>query len=178
MTEDTQQPAEAQDADSGDTFDATYVQKLRQEAAKYRTQLRDAENKVKELSPKAAQLDQLTEAQKTEAQKMTEQLAKLQADLDRRTAESDAATKRAALIKLAVKAGADPDVADLLDLSRIDLSNEDSVAAIFAKLVPAGRGAGGNAANPQRTGGNAAESETELRDRFFGGGRKSNIFGG
>ena len=180
MTDETNQAPEVPvtDGDSGDTFDAAYVAKLRQEAAKYRTQLREAEGKVKDLTPKAEQLDQLTEAQKTESQKMADQLAKLTAQLDRSVAEADMATKRAALVKLAVRAGADPDIADLLDLSRVDLSNEEATMAIFAKLVPAGRAAGGNAANPARTGANATETDTELRDRFFGGGQKSKIFGG
>ena len=58
---------EAQDAEPK-TFDADYVAKLRQEAAKYRTE-------AKANAEAAKRLTEIEEAQKTEAQKLADRLA-------------------------------------------------------------------------------------------------------
>jgi len=179
LNQTTQETPETPGGDEGETFDAAYVTKLRQEAASWRSKLRDAEGKLKDLTPKAEEFEKLTEAQKSAEQKLSEQLAKMQAELDRRTVESEASAKRAAVLKMAIKVGADPDVVELLDLSRLDLTDEETTMATLAKLAPAARAAGGNTANPGRNGANAKETDGELKDRFFGGGRSSSkIFGG
>lgn len=63
-------PVEAQKPQDGEpkTFDAEYVQKLRQEAAKYRTE-------AKANADAAKRLAEIEEANKTEAQKLADKLA-------------------------------------------------------------------------------------------------------
>ena len=61
----------AQDAEPK-TFDVEYVQKLRQEAAKYRTE-------AKANADAAKRLAEIEEAQKTEAQKLADRLAQAEA---------------------------------------------------------------------------------------------------
>lgn len=69
-TAETQPEAVAPD-DEPKTFDASYVAKLRQEAAKYRTE-------AKENAAAAKRLAEIEEASKSEAQKAAERLAALE----------------------------------------------------------------------------------------------------
>ena len=62
-------------ADEAKTFDESYVKKLREEAAKYRTQ-------AKENAEAAERLAEIEEAQKTEAQKQAEALEAAQSELE------------------------------------------------------------------------------------------------
>ena len=78
-------------------------------------------------------------------------------------------------MRLAAKAGVDPDVAALLDLSKLDLSDEKKALETLARLK--GTSASASQARPGAAAGGA--SDDELRARFFGTGRqKSSIFGG
>lgn len=65
-------PEGDQEQQGKETFDADYVQKLRAEAAKYRTQ-------AKENSSAAQRLAELEEASKSESQKQAERLAAAEA---------------------------------------------------------------------------------------------------
>lgn len=68
---------------SPETFDREYVEKLRKEAATYRT-------KLKELEPIAQKAKELEDAQKSEAEKMTERLT----TAERRAQEAELALLR------------------------------------------------------------------------------------
>ena len=62
-------------ADSGSepiAFDADYVQKLRQEAAKYRTEAKANHAKLQELEPLAKKAQELEDAAKSDPEKLTE----------------------------------------------------------------------------------------------------------
>ena len=62
-------------ADSGSepiAFDADYVQKLRQEAAKYRTEAKANHAKLQELEPLAKKAQELEDAAKSDLEKLTE----------------------------------------------------------------------------------------------------------
>lgn len=175
--EDTQgqAPSDAgtQPQDGGDKFDAKYVEELRQEAARYRTQLRDTQTQLKELQPKAEQFDQLQEAQKSSEQKLQERLTALEADLAAKAAEAERAQKQAQLTRLATKAGVDPDILDLLDLGKLDLSDEKKVLEVLGRFAKTAAGA-----QVKPSGAATGETEAELRKQFFGGQSKTMIFGG
>jgi hypothetical protein len=145
------------------TFDAAYVEELRAEAAKYRTQLREAQTQLKDLAPKAQGSEELAV-----------KLAALEADLAAKSTEAERATKQAQLVRIASKAGIDPDIAELLDLSKLDLSDEAKVVEILGKFRPAANGA---QVRPG-TVGNTGMTEAELRNTYFGGKSKTSIFGG
>jgi len=65
------EPDAAVTTEETETFDADYVKKLRDEAAKYRIQ-------AKENADAAAKLVEIEESQKTEAQKLADKLAALE----------------------------------------------------------------------------------------------------
>lgn len=159
---------------AGEKFDAKYVEELRQEAAKYRTQLRDTQTQLKELQPKAQQFEQLQEAQKTQEQKLQERLAALEADLAAKAAEAEQAQKRAQVTRLASKAGVDPDIVELLDIGKLDLTDEKKAMEVLGRFA---RTASGTQVNPDGTSA-GGETDAELRARFFGGQSKTRIFGG
>lgn len=66
--ESVEQPQEGAEPEQAKTFDAEYVDKLRKEAAKYRTE-------AKANAEAAERLAQIEEANKTEAQKLADRLA-------------------------------------------------------------------------------------------------------
>jgi hypothetical protein len=160
-----QQDGQAQDAGSKqqEQFDAAYVQQLRDEAAKWRTQFREVQTQVKELSGKAG-----------DSEKLSERLKALEAELAQKTAAAEAATKQAQLVRLATKAGVDPDVAALLDLSKVPVEDEKAALEVLSKLAKPG---GGAQVKPGAVGATGM-TDAELRERYFGGKRSSNIFGG
>lgn len=157
-------------------FDADYVRKLRDEAAKYRTQLREAQKELTSLKPAAEKLREIEESQKTEQQKMAERLAALESELQKKAQEAERRAAEAQVIRLAAKAGIDPDVAMLLDISKIDIEDEEKALAILSKLAGP-RATGGNAANPGK-GTGSQPSDEELRALYFGQRTKTTIFGG
>jgi hypothetical protein len=97
------QTTEAPDAppagDEAKTFDADYVKKLRDEAAKYRTE-------AKANAEAAKRLAEIEETQKTEAERVADRLRALEA-------ERDAATRDALRFKVASKFGIADDDVDL-----------------------------------------------------------------
>lgn len=92
-TVETQPEAVAPD-DEPKTFDASYVAKLRQEAAKYRTEAR-------ENSQAAARLAEIEEASKTAEQKAAERLAELEAENARFKAAAQVAAWKTEVAKAA-----------------------------------------------------------------------------
>lgn len=97
--ETTESPADTPQEGDGKTFDADYVEKLRKENAKYRTE-------AKANADAAKRLAEIEEAQKTEAQKAADRLAEAE------KAAEDA--KREALkFKVAAKFQISDDDADL-----------------------------------------------------------------
>lgn len=153
------------------------VAKLRQEAARWRTKLRDTEKTLNELKPLAEQFKATQDAQKSEAQKALEERDAARAEVATAKAEAARAVQEAKLTRLATKAGVDPDVAALLDLSKLDLDDEKAALETLGKLANA-RQTANSASNPARNGA-AGPSEDELRQYYFGGGRnKPTIFGG
>lgn len=160
-----QQAGQAQDAgqQAVETFDAAYVQQLRDEAAKWRTQFREVQAQVKELSGKAG-----------DSEKLSERLAALEAELAQKSAAAESAVKQTQLLRLASKAGVDPDTAALLDLSKLNLDDEKAALEVLAKFAKPGSG------TPVKPGavGATGMTEAELRARYFGGRQSSAIFGG
>lgn len=141
-------------------FDESYVSELRGEAASYRKQLREAQEALKAAQAAAG-----------DNQALAGKLAELESSLAQKAAEAEAAQKAATFVRLAAKAGVDPDLMNLLDLNKFDLSDEKRTLDALSKL--AGRGNG----NQARPGGAAPSSDNDLRAQMFGP-RKSSIFGG
>lgn len=154
------------------TFDLDYVQKLRSENAKYRQRAKDYEAQVKELSPKATELDKLRQSQMSDVEKLTAQVTELQERLAASSAAAERAQKEAQLIRLATEAGIDPEVAQLLDLSKLDLEDKENALKTLSKLA---------APKPAATASNPARGQTPsdqlLNEWMDNVGRKSTIFG-
>lgn len=161
-------------ADGGDH--KGQVTKLRAEAAKWRTQLRDVEKQLRSVLPKAEQLEQLELTKETEGQKLTEKIAELEENLSKSAAMAVRAQQESLVVKLAAKAGVDPEIAALLDLSKLDLEDEEKALETLGKLAVTGT-AGGRPTNPGRVEAVQA-TDAELRELYFGNTRKSAIFGG
>lgn len=160
-----QAPAAKQDASQADapkSFDEKYVSELREEAKGYRTQLRDTQAALKEAQTAAG-----------ENKALADKLAGLETQLAQAAAKAEAAEKAAAFVRLAAKAGVDPDVAALLDVSKFDLSDEKKALEALGKLASKSTG---SQARPGGSG--AGETDEQLRARLFGGNRKTTIFGG
>lgn len=156
---------------------ASELERARREAANYRTKLREAEARLKETEPLVTQFQQQQDAQKSEAQKALERTAQLERELAERDSAIQRIQRETAALRLATKAGVDPDLVGLLDLSKIDLDDEKAALETLGKFASAQRAAS-NASNPGRTG-PAGASEDELRALYFGGGRnRPAIFGG
>lgn len=154
------------------------VTKLRSEAARWRTKLRDTEKTLNELKPLAEQFRATQDAQKSEAQKALEERDAARAEVAQAKAEALRAQQETKLTRLATKAGVDPDVAALLDLSKLDLDDEKAALETLGKLATA-RQTANSASNPARSGA-AGPSDDQLRNHYFGGGARSKttIFGG
>jgi len=97
------------------TFDLAYVQKLRAEAAGYRT-------KAKEGADAIAKLAAMEDAAKTADEKTADTLAKMQAQLDAQAAATQRAT-------IALKFGLTPEDAALLT------GDEDTMTALATRLA-------------------------------------------
>lgn len=138
------------------------ISKLNAEAAKWRTQFREAEAALKAMQAEAG-----------DNKALSDQLAKLQADLAAKATEAEQAQKLAYVMRVAAKAGVDPDIAAMLDMSKID-PDEKKAQEQLSKLAGAARGA---QVKPGAINSNG-DTDAELRQMFFGKGRSTNIFGG
>lgn len=171
-----QEPQDAPPQDGERDYEAE-IAKLRAEAAKYRVERNDYREKVEKLSPQAERLAELEEAQKTEAEKLADKLAAMQAKLDAAAQEAERNAAEAKLVRLAAKAGVDPDLAALLDISRLDLEDEKAVIETLTKFAGP-KASGGGPSNPSGEG-QGKPSDEELREMYFGGGGNTvHLFGG
>lgn len=154
------------------------LEKARSESAERRVKLRELESQLKDLAPLAEQAKAAEEAKKTETDKLREQIEALKADQLKAQADADVARKQAKLVTIASKAGLSPDVIEFLDISKLDLENEEATINTLKKLAPA-RVTGGGASNPPG-GQSGAVTDGDLRYTYFGGGRgqRNLIFGG
>jgi len=153
--EDAAEDAEEQlSSGEGTTFDLKYVKSLRAEAAKYRREARDAQNKVKDFE----------DASKTEIERATERLT---------NAESTAAqaTEESARLKVALKKGLtieqskrlvgeneeelEADADSLIELFTANESEQDQLGTPRERLKP---GAVPSAENEETDPGKLAES--------------------
>lgn len=91
---------EVEPVEEGKTFTADYVKKLRDEAAKYR-------NEIKELKPAADRLKELEESQKSELEKATARAEAAEKALTAATLDRDR-------MSVALAKGLDPELAPLL----------------------------------------------------------------
>ena len=115
-TADPAAPQEGQQGPEAKTFDAEYVDKLRKESAKYRTE-------AKANAEAAKRLAELEESQKTEAQKQAERIAELEKQIE-------GATVQAVRARMAAKYQIDPEDADLF----LTGSDEETVEAQAKRL--------------------------------------------
>jgi myosin heavy subunit len=121
-----------------DTFDRPYVEKLRNEAAKYRTQLRDLESKVEQfgdydqLKEAASKWQELEDKNKSEMEKLQEKLGKLESERDQALQRAQETMIRSAFDREATKLGfAHPeDVYALADKSQVEISDEGQVKGV------------------------------------------------
>lgn len=162
--------------DSGGRDYEAEIKALREEAAKWRTNYRTAESQVKELSPAAAKLAEIEEANKTEAQKTAERLAALEAQLAQSKAAAELAVKRNRLTVLATKAGVSADVVEYLDAGKFDLNDEETTLKALKALASSAGSTGGSPSNPGRTGNNGQLTPEEWYKQQQG--KKTSIFGG
>lgn len=103
--------------DDPKTFDADYVAKLRQEAAKYR-------NEAKANADAAKRLAEIEDAQKSEVEKAAERIAELER-------EATAARREAARFKVASKFGISDEDADLF----LTASDEETLTKQAERLA-------------------------------------------
>lgn len=153
------------------------IAKLRQEAAKYRTEKNSLKKQVSELSPAAARLAEIEEAQKSAEQKQAERLATLEAELAQTKAAAARAMNERKLTALAASAGVSPEILNFLDVDKFNLEDEDATLAALSALAAAKPAVnGGNPSNPSKPRQDGKMTDDELRSWLFGS-RSSNIFG-
>lgn len=156
---------------------AEELKKVRAEAAKHRTEKQALAAQVADLAPKAQRLQEAEDAQKTEAQRLADSMAKMQAELQAAQQRAALAEKAAAFTRLAAKAGVQAEVADMLDLSKFDLGNEAEVIEKLQKLAPTQPPA--PAGKPSAPGGAKADAPAAAASYFRRAGQGvERIFGG
>lgn len=170
-----EEPTQSQEPSATSDKTDAELRRARDDAAKYRTRLREAEAQLAELQPKAAKFDEFQESQKTEQQKLAEQLEATKAELERARQEQALSVRRANLLKLATRSGVDPDLVDLLDINKIPLDDEAEATKMLQRFA-ATRPSGGAASNPGRGSDNGADDE--WKTRIFGQRSSPTIFGG
>lgn len=155
-TTETQPAVEAeqkpQEGSEAKTFDESYVKKLRDEAAKYRTE-------AKANSEAAKRLLEIEEAQKSEAEKAADRLAQA----EKRAAEAEAKALRR---EVALAHGLNSDDAELLD----NLTDEAAMRRLAERLAAANEdkrkqgnhvpneGSGGKGGEPHALNSNSLEN--------------------
>lgn len=159
----------AQDAPESTTTDnSAELTKLRNEAAKWRTQLRETQAQLKEVVPLAEQYQQQQEAQKTETQKMAELIEALKAEKAQAEASAQAAQATATLTRLAAQAGADMEMVGMLDLSKLDLADEEATIATLQKFATP-QSKSGAMSNPGRADADANLTSSERYSKLMSG---------
>ena len=160
----------AQDAPESTTTtdNSAELTKLRNEAAKWRTQLRETQAQLKEVVPLAEQYQQQQEAQKTETQKMAELIEALKAEKAQAEASAQAAQATATLTRLAAQAGADMEMVGMLDLAKLDLADEEATIATLQKFA-APHSKSGAMSNPGRADADANLTSSERYSKLMSG---------
>lgn len=148
--------------------------KLRAEAAKWRTQFRASEAERESLKAAADELAALKASQKSDAEKLADQVAALNAQLAAAQAQALAAEKARHLTALAAKAGVPLDVVSLLDVTKFDLEDEDATVKALAALAP--RQAAPQAGAPSNPGRNGSGGMTDIAAFMRGGTTAADIF--
>ena len=172
--EPTQEPQTPQVGDSGNDNE---IAKLRAEAAKWRTQYRDAQKQVKEYQPLAAKYSELEIANQSEAEKMAARLTELEGQLSQAQANATRADNERKLMALAAKAGVSAKTLEYLDVSKFDLDDEEATVLALSALVPVRQTNSGTSSNPARTnaGADGMTAEEWYNDRT--GQKPTGIFG-
>lgn len=147
--EQPQKGGEQQPNEGAKTFDADYVAKLRQEAAKYRTE-------AKTNAEAAKRLAEIEDAQKSEAQKAADRIA----ELEKQTAE---AQRDALRFKVASKFGISDEDADLF----LTASDEETLNKQAERLAAHREDAGKTRQpKPDRNQGRQSAGTTSTADQF------------
>jgi hypothetical protein len=162
--EGSEQPAgQNPPAAEAQTFSADYVKSLREEAKEARLSNKQLAKELDALKAAAGDNSALT----AKIDEMNSTLAKAQA-------EATAATQRAELVRLAAKANVPIELAEMLDLSKLDLTDEKKALEQLGKLAST------KPAPTQAKPGtwmSTGKTDAELRNELFGA-RKTSIFGG
>lgn len=116
-TTEQEAPEQPQEGAEAKTFDADYVKKLRDEAARYRTE-------AKANADAAARLAQYEEAQKSEAEKAADRMRQLEAEVE-------SARREALRFKVASKFGIGDEDADLF----LTASDEETLTKQAERLA-------------------------------------------
>lgn len=167
-----QVPEPAQDADNG-----AELAKLRAEAAKWRTQYREAQKMLTDLQPAAQRLAELENQQKTEAEKLADKVRQLEAQAAAAQEAAAQAARERQFLTLAVKAGVPSQIVDYLNPARFDLDDEDATTKALGELMTAlkARPPQTSASNPGRDG---TMTNQQMHDWLFGNSAVNKIFGG
>jgi chromosome segregation ATPase len=158
--------------DGGRNYEAE-IEKLRKEAAKWRVQAQETKSKLSELEPAVNRLQELENAQKTEAEKLTDRLAKMEAELTSARAQAETAEKQRRLMALAAKASVPAELLTYLDASKFDLDDEKTTLEVLGQLARPKANAG-NPSNPAR--GNLTDADRKAL--LYGADNRNLIFGG
>jgi hypothetical protein len=126
------------DGQAPETFDRAYVEELRAESAKYRTERNEARGQLngfadyEDLKEAAEKWQAQEEEQKGEAEKMQEQITKLQQERDNATERARLALIRSSFVAEASKAGyKNPeDVYHLADMSGVVIGDDGQVSGV------------------------------------------------
>lgn len=153
--------APAEESDEGSIIEGseTWVRRMRKENQRYRQQLRDAEARLKSLEGVESKLKEIEDAEKSELEKLQEQVAAAEQEKVTALERANSQLVRAAVIAEAASQGAvDPDViVALVDRGEIEVDESGEVAGhqeAVAQLLeakpflrksgsPAGPGGGG-----------------------------------
>jgi len=175
IVESGQEPTEPAAKEALPEWAQKELEKARGEAADRRVKLRDVEAQLKELQPLATEYQAQQEAQKTAEQKLRDELEALKVDQQKALAAVELAQNQTKLATLAAKAGVDADLVALLDISKLDLEDEEATLNTLKKLITT-RSTGGGSSNPADTNRGGVESPADWFKAQTG--RRSTIFGG
>ena len=160
----------AQDAPESTTTtdNSAELTKLRNENARRRVEAKELKAQLEELAPLADQYRTQQEAQKTETQKMAELIEALKAEKAQAEASAQAAQATATLTRLAAQAGADMEMVGMLDLSKLDLADEEATIATLQKFA-APQSKSGAMSNPGRADADANLTSSERYTKLMTG---------
>lgn len=146
------------------TYSADYVKALREEAKQTRLQLKTVSGELEQLRTVAG-----------DSKALQEQIGKIGADLAKAQADAVSASQRADLVRLAVKANVPIELAEMLDLSKLDLTDEKKALEQLGKLGV--RGTQSPQVKPGATGSNGM-TDADMRAAINGANRSASLFGG